>query len=106
MSNNPPDVPNASMRLEARAVLLGDRLMIDRSGQSGVISTAPFGYRKNDGYVVVFRYGAVVLIGLQDAEEKSVLDEIRPEKANPPEEERFAIELRPDQASVRTHLLA
>jgi uncharacterized Rmd1/YagE family protein len=71
--------------------------MIDRSGQSGVISTAPFGYRKNDGYVVVFRYGAVVLIGLQDAEEKSVLDEIRPEKANPPEEERFAIELRPDQ---------
>ena len=97
MSNNLPDVTNVSMRLEARAVLLGDRLVVDRSGQAGVISTAPFGYRKNDGYVVVFRYGAVVLIGLGEADEKSVLDELRPEKANPPEEERFGIELRPDQ---------
>ncbi len=78
-------------------MLLGDRLMVDRSAQTAVISTAPFGYRKNDGYVVVFRYGAVVLIGLREAEEKSVLDELRPEKANPPEEERFSIELRPDQ---------
>jgi uncharacterized Rmd1/YagE family protein len=96
MSNELPDMADASMRLEARAVLLGDRLVIDRSGHTGVISTAPFGYRKNDGYVVVFRYGAVVLIGLPEAQENAVLDEIRPEKANPPEEERFAIEVRPD----------
>jgi uncharacterized Rmd1/YagE family protein len=95
MSNNP--LPNSSIRLEARAVLLGDRLMIDRSGYTGVISTAPFGYRKNDGYVVVFRYGAVVLIGLREEEERSVLDEIRPANPGPPEEERFSIEIRPDQ---------
>src|ERR1700733_13879886 len=99
MSNKPQNVPNASLRLEARAVLLGDRLVVDRTAYTGVISTAPFGYRKNDGYVVVFRYGAVVLIGLQGAEERSVLDELRPEKANPGplEEERFSIEVRPDQ---------
>src|SRR5580658_4575247 len=99
MSNNPSDVPSASMRLEARAVLLGDRLVVDRSAQSGVISTAPFGYRKNDGYVGVFRYGAVVLIGLRAVEEKSVLDELRSEKANPGlvEEERFSVEVRPNQ---------
>jgi uncharacterized Rmd1/YagE family protein len=71
--------------------------MVDRSGYSGVISTAPFGYRKNDGYVVAFRYGAVVMIGLGDADENSVLDELKPEKVNPPEEERFSIEIRPDQ---------
>jgi uncharacterized Rmd1/YagE family protein len=99
MTNKPSDVSIASTRLEARAVLLGDRLVVDRTGQAGVISTAPFGYKKNDGYVVVFRYGAVVLIGLPEPEEKSVLDEIRPEKANPGlvEEERFGIEIRPDQ---------
>ena len=77
MSNDatPPTVLNAFLRLEARAVLLGDRLVVDRTGQTGIISTAPFGYRKDKGYVVVFRYGAVVLIGLREAEEKSVLDE-------------------------------
>jgi len=78
---------------------VGDRLTVDRSRHGRVISNAPFGYRKDDGYVVVFRYGAVVLIGLQEAEEKSVLDKIAPEKAHlgSPEEERIGIEVRPEQ---------
>jgi uncharacterized Rmd1/YagE family protein len=93
------EAANASTRLGARAVLLGDRLTIDRTGHSGVVSTAPFGYQKDDGYVIVFRYGAVVLIGLPGVVEKSVLNEITPEKAHPgpSEEERIAIEVRPDQ---------
>lgn len=95
----PLKAANSSIRLGARAVLLGDRLTINRSGQSSIISTAPFGYRKDDGYVVVFRYGVVVLIGLPGTAEKAVLDEIMPEKAHlgPPEEERISIEVRPDQ---------
>jgi len=96
---NPMEAANSSIRLGARAVLLNDRLTVDRSEHTGVISTAPFGYRKDDGYVVVFRYGAVVLIGLPAAQENSVLREIMPEKAHPTpaEEERISIEVRPDQ---------
>jgi uncharacterized Rmd1/YagE family protein len=90
---------NSSALVCARAVLLGDRLNVDRSGQTGVISTAPFGYRKDNGYVVIFRYGVVVLIGLPLAEEKIVLDQIGPEKTHPGplEEERVNMEVRPDQ---------
>jgi uncharacterized Rmd1/YagE family protein len=90
---------NSSVRLGVRAVLLGDRLNVDRSGQIGVISTAPFGYRKDDGYVVIFRYGAVVLIGVPPAEEKIVLHQVAPEKAypGPLEEERIIVEIRSDQ---------
>ncbi|MDB5739944.1 MAG: hypothetical protein JWP16_984 [Alphaproteobacteria bacterium] len=99
MPNLPTETASVSTRLAARAVLLGDRLTVDRSGHTGVISTAPFAYRKGDGYVVVFRYGAVVLAGLSGDEERAVLDEIAPEKAHsgPREEERIGIEVRPDQ---------
>jgi len=96
---NPMEAANSSIRLGARAVLLSDRLTVDRSEHTGVISTAPFGYRKDDGYVIVFRYGAVVLIGLPGPQENSVLREIMPEKPHPTpaEEERISIEVRPDQ---------
>jgi required for meiotic nuclear division protein 1 len=84
--------------LNARAVLLGDRLTADRSGRSGIISTAPFAYRKDSGFVVIFRYGAVVLIGFSPAEEDALLQQIARGAAYPnPEEERIEIGLRADQ---------
>jgi uncharacterized Rmd1/YagE family protein len=94
-----PEAASTSLRLAARAILLSDRLTVDRSGHTGVISTAPFGYRKEGGYVIVFRYGVVVLIGLTSTLESAVLGEITPEKAHvgPHEEERIGIEIRPDQ---------
>ena len=66
------------MTLRARAVLLGDRLDPDRTSESRLISTAPFSYRKGEGYVVVFRYGAAVLIGLSPAEEEESLLRLAP----------------------------
>jgi uncharacterized Rmd1/YagE family protein len=88
--------------LGVRAVLLGDRLKVDRSEQAGVISTAPFGYRRDGGFVVIFRYGVVVLIGLPPTEEKLVLDQISREaaRAAPLEEETIEIQLRRDQEEV------
>jgi required for meiotic nuclear division protein 1 len=81
--------------ISARAVLLGDRLVVNRAEQREVISTAPFAYRKHDGYVVIFRYGVIVLVGLQLAEEKKVLDQTSREQ--PLEEERIEIELGGDE---------
>ena len=83
----------------ARSVLLGDRLAIDRSKYGSVVSTAPFCFRRGDGYVVIFRYGAVVFINLAAAEESAVLEELRSDTphAGPLEEERLGIAFLPDQ---------
>lgn len=93
MSNTAP----TASQITVHAVLLGDRLAADRTGQSGVISMAPLCYRKGDGYVVVFRYGAVVLVGLSQAQEDETLAQLVGD-APPPipvEEERLVIRLEP-----------
>ena len=83
----------------ARSVLLGDRLAIDRSKYSGVVSSAPFCFRRGDGYVVIFRYGVVVLINLPAAEESVVLEDLRGDNPHtgPLEEERSGIAFHPEQ---------
>lgn len=73
-------------------------MIADRSGYSEVLSTAPFCFRKGDGYVVVFRYGALVLVGLTPAEEQAVLAQYsQSAHTTPIEEERLELTLRPDQ---------
>lgn len=71
----------------AHALLLGDRLSVDRQGFGEPVSTTPFSFRKGDGFAIVFRYGVAVLVGLTDAEEREVLSQLAPGKA-PIEEER------------------
>ncbi|HEX3651263.1 MAG TPA: RMD1 family protein [Rhizomicrobium sp.] len=85
--------------LAIHAMLIGDRLAIDRSGFSGVVSAAPFCYRKGGGYVVVFRYGALVLIGLSADNEKEALSQFSGEisKGAVIEEERLRLEIRAGQ---------
>ena len=80
--------------LSAHAFLLGDRLAVDRSGHPGVISTAPFAYRKGEGYVVIFRYGVLVVVGLSDDDKAAMLREVARE-VRPIEEERLLINLQP-----------
>jgi required for meiotic nuclear division protein 1 len=85
------------MTLRARAVLLGDRLNPDRTSEARLISTAPFSYRKGEGYVVAFRYGAAVLIGLSPEDEEESLARLAPPGGPQTgrEEERLALELQP-----------
>jgi uncharacterized Rmd1/YagE family protein len=88
------DIPPSS----AVAILLGDRLNIARAGHTGVISTAPFAWAQGNGYIVVFRYGAVVLVNLTPAQEKAALEQIAEEAhVTPQEEERIGIAVRPGQ---------
>jgi len=95
----PPPAAIDRPRISAHAVLVGDRLTIDRTGRPDVVSTAPFCLRLHDGYVAVFRYGAIVLIGLTPDEEKAALAEFSGSASRNTviEEERLALELRPDQ---------
>jgi uncharacterized Rmd1/YagE family protein len=91
--------PTAVPALSAHAVLVSDRLVVDRAKYTGVVSAAPFGYRKGEGYVVAFRYGVVVLVGLTDDEEKDALSQFLTETPphSPIEEERLSLEIHPDQ---------
>src|ERR1700744_5646103 len=96
MPDKPMTLPDQTTRW-AHAVLLGDRLTVDRSGQYDVISTAPFAFRKSGGYVVVFRYGAAVLIGLSREEEEAAIRLIAPDtKGAIIEEERAPFEVAPE----------
>jgi uncharacterized Rmd1/YagE family protein len=87
------------MTTRARAVLLGDRLIPDRAAQARVVSTAPFAFRKGEGFVVAFRYGAAVLIGLSPAEEEESLSLLSGHAVQtaPREEERIGLEFAQDE---------
>ena len=95
MSHNSTD----RVVIGVHAMLLGDRLALGRAGQNGVISTTPFCFRKGDGYVVAFRYGAGVFVGLSESEEAEALAQLTGEATPlvPREEERLTIELRPGE---------
>lgn len=82
--------------LRVHALLLGDRLVADRSSNPDMVSSAPFCFRKGDGYAVVFRYGALVLVGLGAEEEQAILAQYA-QGATPIEEERVELTLAPDQ---------
>ncbi len=74
-------------------MLLGDRLTVDRARFDGVVSPAPFCYRKDGGYVVVFRYGAVVTVGLDAASETAALAQFASGAPAVAEEERLILEV-------------
>jgi uncharacterized Rmd1/YagE family protein len=104
LSESRPVAPLVPVVLSARAVLVGDRLIVDRSKYTGVVSAAPFCYRQGEGYVVVFRYGVVVFVGLTETEEKEALAQFLTETPQPVavEEERVSLEIHPGQEEGAT----
>lgn len=91
-------IPDAKPGSAAHAIFLNDRLVVDRSGFDGVVSTTPFCFRKGRGYAVVFRYGVLVLIGVSEDDEKDVIAQFAQGSPQAPiEEERIAFEVHPDQ---------
>ncbi len=78
----------------AHALLLGDRLSVDRQAFGEPVSTTPFAFRAGTGFVVIFRYGVAVLVGVGQAEEKAILARVAPDKA-PIEEERVEFTVAP-----------
>ena len=100
-TSQPPARIVPAARLTVRAFLLGER--IDTAGleRSDVVSTTPLAFRVGrDGYVVVFRFGVAVLVGLSPIEEDEVLRGLRPRvigRFEPTEEESATIEIVPDR---------
>jgi len=72
--NVPVAVAASKRQITARALLLGERIDVAGLERSDVISTTPLAFRVgHEGYAVLFRYGAAVLIGLSPIEEDEVL---------------------------------
>jgi len=77
-----PEAPFAP--LTARAVLLGERIDTVGLERRDAISTTPLAFRVGEaGFAVVFRYGVVVLVGLDPLAEDEVLRGIAPRVAGP-----------------------
>jgi uncharacterized Rmd1/YagE family protein len=77
-------VPAVRLRLAAHVLLLGERLDTAGLERSDIISKTPLAFRVGDaGYVVLFRYGAAVLIGLTPVAEDEVLRGLRPRIPSP-----------------------
>jgi uncharacterized Rmd1/YagE family protein len=77
-------LPALGQRVNVHALLVGDR--IDTAGLevADALSNTPLAYRAGkDGFVVVFRYGVVVLINLEAKEEKDFLRSLRGRIAGP-----------------------
>src|SRR5262245_64034737 len=66
-------------QLTARALLLGERIDLAGLERSDLISATPLAFRAGqEGYAVLFRYGAVVLIGLSVLEEDGLIRSVQP----------------------------
>src|SRR5262249_60173522 len=88
-------------QLTARALLLGERIDLAGLERSDLISATPLAFRAGqEGYAVLFRYGAVVLIGLSVLEEDELIRSLQPRITGDfarPEAENVAIEIAPDR---------
>ena len=91
--------PTRSIR--AHALLLGERLSTIGMENDGVVATAPLSFQSGQtGLTALFRYGAVVLIGMSEIEEAEILADIAGRISAPestPEEETAKIVIQPDQ---------
>lgn len=90
----------SSRQVTVRALLLGERIDLAGLERSDVISTIPLAFRVGqNGYAVLFRYGAVVLIGLSPVEEDELIRALQPRVTGAfvrPEDESALIEIAPD----------
>jgi uncharacterized Rmd1/YagE family protein len=88
-------------RLNSRVLLIGDRIEMAGLERSDVLSAAPLAFRAGaKGFVTLFRYGVVVLVGLTPLEEDEVLRSLRQRihgEFARHEEEAAAIELSADK---------
>src|SRR5215813_3051960 len=99
--NTPATAPAAKRQITARALLLGERIDLAGLERSDVISTTPLAFRVgHEGYAVLFRYGAVVLIGLSPVEEDELIRGLKPRITGPfarAEDESVLIEITPER---------
>ena len=91
----------SSPRISVKALLLGDRIDTTGLERHEVLSTTPLAFRIEDGsFVVLFRYGVVVLFGMAPQQEDEILRSLAGRvigRFASGEEESAQIEIAPDK---------
>jgi uncharacterized Rmd1/YagE family protein len=91
----------AKNRRRVRAILVSDRIDTSNPEHENVVAMAPLSYKfGKDGFVTLFRYGVVVMVGLDAEEETALLRSLQPRLIGPiaPREEEIArVEIAPDK---------
>src|SRR5215510_577947 len=89
------------LRITIRALLLGDRIDTTGLERHEVLSTTPLAFRIEGGsFVVLFRYGVVVLFGMTPFQEDEIIRSLEGRiigRFSKPEEETADIEIAPDK---------
>ena len=83
--------------IEARAVLLGDRIDVRGFAPAGVVSQIPLAFRPvSGGLAVIYRFGAAVFVGVDRAAQAETIEALRPrvtDIAEPMEVEVAAVQV-------------
>lgn len=98
-----PAAPAAGAGTEVKALLLGQRIDVRGFEPPQTVAKNPLAFRAGDGLVVVYRFGAVVFVGVAQAAQEEVLVALRDrvlEPAHNPEVESllFAADARGEDA--------
>ncbi len=92
-----PETQPTKARKRVRALLLSDRIDTSNLEHHGVVSTAPLTFKfGSEGFVTLFRYGVIVIMGLTAPEEEQILRNLRARLVRPVaqrEEESVLIEI-------------
>lgn len=70
-------------QLEARGVLLGERIETRGFEVGETLSQSPLAFRSGGGLVVIYRFGAVVFLGVERAAQEAMIDLVRPRVIDP-----------------------
>jgi uncharacterized Rmd1/YagE family protein len=99
--NQASKAPLGGTRATARAFFVSDRLNVSGLERGDVLSTTPLAFRVNEnGVAILFRYGVVVLIGLNALEEEEFLRSLQARMTGTfarRDEEIAVIELSPER---------
>jgi len=77
-SGSRPTLDAGSPALLAQALLLGERIDLAALELRDPVCAAPLAFRVGEGLAVVFRYGVVVLVGMDPAGEAQILQSVLP----------------------------
>ena len=80
--------------LSARAVLVGERIDVRALPAADRLASGPAAVSVGDGVAVLFRYGVVVLFGVEPSQQTAFLEQLRPlivQPADTPERESVEI---------------
>jgi uncharacterized Rmd1/YagE family protein len=98
---NPETSPAKGRRISARTMLLGDRIDTNGLERSDMLSSTPLAFYVAEGeFVVIFRYGAVVMFNMSPLKEDEFLRAITHRVSGAYEkidEETIQLELAPDR---------